>query len=206
MAYTGGELNSLNGEFGISAPKKSVPIMKLIRIHKPKSKDELYNLIKFHYEENCLCGVKSQGTIEDFGKKLYNAQFVKWKKAKYTLKQCIQWEYDLFITQSLKGTRVEKNAKEILQSKLKNFQIIDTVGFVDEELRIDLIIIKHEKEICGIQIKPETYNYMKESIKKFNIDANTKWGKPVLYLFYDKYEKFTNINKIINFCHLSKKN
>ena len=54
MAYTGGPLNELNGKMGISAPFKSVPVMKLIRIHKPKTRDELYELIKFHFENNCL--------------------------------------------------------------------------------------------------------------------------------------------------------
>ncbi|GET45582.1 hypothetical protein [Capnocytophaga felis] len=74
MTYTGGELNKLNGDYGISAPNKSVPVMKLIKNHKPNSKDELYELIKFHYEIECPCGVKSQGTIEGFGKNLYEAQ------------------------------------------------------------------------------------------------------------------------------------
>ena len=46
MAYTGGPLNELNGKMGISAPYKSVAVMKLIRYHKPKSKDELVELIK----------------------------------------------------------------------------------------------------------------------------------------------------------------
>lgn len=45
MAYTGGPLNELNGKMGISAPYKSVAVMKLIRYHKPKSKDELVELI-----------------------------------------------------------------------------------------------------------------------------------------------------------------
>ena len=44
MAYTGSPLNELNGKMGISAPFKSVSVMKLIRIHKPKSKEELVQL------------------------------------------------------------------------------------------------------------------------------------------------------------------
>jgi len=38
MAYTGGPLNELNGKMGISAPNKSVPVMKLIKAHNPKRK------------------------------------------------------------------------------------------------------------------------------------------------------------------------
>ena len=96
-AYTGGELNKLNGDAGISAPQKSVPVMKLIKNHRPKSKDELHEQIKFHYENNCPCGVKSQGTVEDFGKNLYDAQLSAYGKYKYSLQECIQWEYDLFV-------------------------------------------------------------------------------------------------------------
>jgi hypothetical protein len=74
MAYTGGPLNELNGKMGISAPFKSVPVMKLIRAHNPKSKEELVELIKWHSENTCECGVVSQGTVESFGKNLYDSQ------------------------------------------------------------------------------------------------------------------------------------
>ena len=41
MAYTGGALNELNGKMGISNPNTSVPVMKLIKTHQPKSRNEL---------------------------------------------------------------------------------------------------------------------------------------------------------------------
>ena len=74
MAYTGGKLNFLNGKYGISAPNRSVPVMKLIREHKPKSPNELKKLIEEHFKNDCKCGIKSKGTVEDFGKNLYEAQ------------------------------------------------------------------------------------------------------------------------------------
>ena len=83
MAYTGGPLNELNGKMGISAPYKSVPVMKLIREHQPKSKDALVELIKYHYKNNCKCGVKSQGSVEDFGKNLYESQTIYWGEYRY---------------------------------------------------------------------------------------------------------------------------
>ncbi len=197
MAYTGGELNKLNGDYGISAPYKSVPVMKLIKNHRPKSKDELYELIKTHFETNCNCGVKSQGTVEDFGKNLYEAQFKEWKQYKYSLQECIQWEYDLFVVQSLKGTLIENKAKQQLKIELPNFIINEAEGFVDEELRVDIIILKNNIEICGIQVKPLTFNLMREGVITFNKIANAKWGKPVFYLFYDDKENFTNIKEVI---------
>jgi len=198
MTYTGGELNRLNGKYGISAPHRSVPVMKLIRKYRPKSKDELYQLIRFHYENDCTCGIKSQGTVEDFGRNLYQAQFKEWGYAKYSLKTCIQWEYDLFVTQSLKGDLVEQKALRKLQEKLPDFQIREAEGFVDEELRIDLIISKNNVEVCGIQVKPSSFKKMRKGVIDFNHHANTKWGKPVFYLFYDDKEAFTNFDQIIH--------
>lgn len=197
MAYTGGELNGLNGKYGISAPSKSVPVMKLIKEHRPKSKEELYELIKHHYENNCSCGVKSQGTVEDFGRNLYEAQIKEWGRYKYSLQECIQWEYDLFVVQSLKGTLVENKALLKLRSELPNYIVEEAEGFVDEELRIDIIISQNGSEKCGIQVKPLTFNLMREGVITFNRVANAKWGKPVYYLYYDEKENFTNLDEVI---------
>ena len=57
MSLTGGELNLLNGNQGISAPFRSVPVMKLIREHKPRTKNELVELIEYHYKNKCSCGI-----------------------------------------------------------------------------------------------------------------------------------------------------
>jgi len=198
MAYTGGPLNELNGKMGISAPYKSVPVMKLIKHHKPLSKDALVQLIEYHYTNNCKCGVKSQGTVELFGKNLYESQLTYWQEYRYTLKECIQWEYDLFVIQSLKGGVIEKKAIKLLKHKLNTFLIEEAEGFLDEELRIDIIIKQDTKAIAGIQVKPLTYKFMRKEVQLFNTTANKKWGKPVFYLFYDKAENFTNLEAIIN--------
>jgi hypothetical protein len=197
MAYTGGELNNLNGKYGISAPYKSVPVMKLIKEHRPKTKEELYELIRYHHENNCTCGVKSQGTVEDFGKNLYDAQIREWGHYKYSLQECVQWEYDLFVIQSLKGTDIENKAVFALQTELKEYKVIVAEGFVDEELRIDLIVLHNGIEKCGIQVKPHTFNYMRPGVKTFNKAANAKWGKPVHYLYYDENESFRNLPDVI---------
>ncbi len=200
MAYTGGELNLLNGKYGISAPSNSVPVMKLIRAHRPKSKDELYGLIQYHFETTCECGIKSKGRIEDFGKRLYEVQQKEWGNYKYSLKECIQWEYDLFVVQSLKGNIIENRACHILQKILKavelNVQIAE--GFIDEELRVDLLVLKTSKNICGIQIKPHTFKKMRDGVISQNKRANKKWGKPVYYLFYDEKGELFNINETVS--------
>lgn len=198
MTYTGGPLNELNGKMGISAPYKSIPVMKLIKIHQPKSKQELVELIKFHYENDCKCGIKSQGSIEDFGRNLYHAQKTYWGENRYSLKKCIQWEYDLFVVQSLKGGIVEKKAVKEISQLLSGYQVIEAAGYLDEELRIDLIISHNETEICGIQVKPSTFRFMRREVITFNKEANKKWNKPVYYLYYNENEIFENLEDLIN--------
>jgi len=197
MAYTGGPLNELNGKKGISAASRSVPVMKLIKTHLPKSKDELVDLIKYHYENTCSCGIRSQGTIEDFGQNLYHAQIPHWGEIRYSLKDCIQWEYDLFVVQSLKGGIVEKKSMAVLSNLLKDYTVTEAVGYLDEELRIDLVISKKGEEICGIQVKPSTFRQMRREVITFNKNANKKWNKPVFYLYYDENEEFENLIELV---------
>ncbi len=197
MAYTGGPLNELNGKMGISAPFKSVPVIKLIRAHNPKSKEELVELIKWHSENKCECGVMSQGSVESFGKNLYNSQITYWGKYRYSLQECIQWEYDLFVVQSLKGGFIEKKAIQELEKVLIPYKIEEAEGYLDEELRIDIVLKKGEIEVGGVQVKPLTFKKMRREVITFNTYANQKWGKPVFYLYYDESEKFVNIEEII---------
>jgi len=150
MGLTGGELNKLNGDCGISAPNNSVPVMKLIKIHKPKSNDELVQLIKDHSINRCECGVVSKGTIEDFGINLYDAQLSMWGVHKYSIQKCITWEYHLFVTQSLKGNFMEDRARDELSKKLKDLTVEKTDDYFDEEFRIDLVIKKNNEIILGI--------------------------------------------------------
>lgn len=197
MAYTGGLLNELNGKMGISAPYRSVPVMKLIKTHRPKSKEELVELIQFHFQNRCSCGIQSKGTVEDFGRNLYNAQQKYWQENKFSLKECIQWEYDLFVVQSLKGGLMETKAAKALQQFLPNFTIQEAEGYLDEELRIDLIVKKNGQAIGGIQVKPKTFLRMRREVITFNKTANQKWHLPVFYLYYDDAEVFENMTDLV---------
>lgn len=198
MTYTGGPLNELNGKMGISAPYKSVPVMKLIKTHRPKSKQALVELIRYHFINSCECGIRSRGTVEDFGKNLYEAQRCYWGEYRYSLRDCIQWEYDLFVVQSLKGSLIEKKARQILSRKLPGYAIEEAEGYLDEELRIDLLVKFENRIKCGIQVKPDTFNKMRSGVISFNKAANEKWDRPVLYLFYDRNENFLNLDTIIH--------
>lgn len=193
---TGGQLNVLNGKMRISAPCNSVPVSKLVRIHKPKSAIELEELIKQHYVNRCDCGIISKGTVEDFGKNLYDAQKKYWGDIRFTLKECIQWEYDLFILNTLKGNRMEvKCKKELIILLSSNYNLKNSSNYIDEELRVDIEVLLNDKLVAGIQVKPSSYNNVRNSIKDFNKNANNNYCAPVFYIFYEN-DIFLNINEI----------
>lgn len=199
MAFTGGELNELNGKMGISNPSTSVPVMKLIKTHNPKSKDALVQLIEYHKINRCSCGIVSMGTVKEFGEWLFESQIKYWGKYKYTLEQCIKWEYDLFIVQSLKGGIIEKEAAKLLQKALINFVVEEAQGYLDDELRIDLIVYDLNKNIVGgIQVKPKTFNSMRPEVLFMQKKQNLKWGHPVWFLFYNKDENFEDLDSLID--------
>lgn len=199
-ANTGGLLNVLNGKMGISAPHKSVPVMKLINKHRPKSYDELETLIEYHYLNDCECGIKSQGTVYDFGRNLYNAQMEYWGENKFTLEECIQWEYDLFIINSLKGSKMESKAISELKNHLSpEYTITNSESIIDEEYRVDIEIKKGGNVVLGIQVKPNSYKFTRYEVKSFNVVRNSKYGNKVAYLYYDDDEEFVNVNEIIQY-------
>lgn len=198
MAYTGGELNELNGKMGISNPSTSVPVMKLIKTHNPKSKDALVQLIEYHKTNKCSCGIVSTGTVREFGERLYESQKKYWGEYKYSLEQCIQWEYDLFVVQSLKGGIIEKKAIKLLQQSLVNYIIEEAQGYLDDELRIDLIVYDTNRKILGgVQVKPKTFNSMRPEVLFMQKKQNLKWGYPVWFLFYNKDETFADFESLI---------
>jgi hypothetical protein len=171
---------------GISAPDRSVPVSRLVNIHKPKSARELEQLIADHIVGGCSCGIVSQGTIGDFGRNLYEAQKEYWGEYRFSLRDCIQWEYDLFVLQSLKGSTMEDKCKESLQKLLgTEFIVKKSDRCIDEELRVDLEIEKDKRDILGIQVKPKSFSHVRQNIQAFNREANKKYGRPVLYIFYD---------------------
>lgn len=139
--------------------------MRLIRNHKPKSKDALVQLIEYHKNNKCDCVVISTGTVLEFGERLYDSQIKYWGEQRYTLAQCIQWEYDLFVVQSLKGGMMEKKALIMLQKELPNLYFEEAEGYLDDELRVDLLVFDKNKNIKGgIQVKPKTFKSMRPEV------------------------------------------
>ncbi|MGD1847518.1 MAG: hypothetical protein ACFB10_19185 [Salibacteraceae bacterium] len=197
MSLTGGDLNALNGRFGISAPHRSVPIMQLIRVHRPRSKAELEALVAYHAHHTCSCGIVSRGTIQDFGKALYEAQHKAWGTYRYSLEHCIQWEYHLFITQSWKGSAQERNLLQQLRLSLPEFQFDYSAAELDAEYRIDLTINKKDRLLGGIQVKPESFQHMRPSVIEYQKRQHRKWELPVLAAVYQEDGRWLDFQGLV---------
>lgn len=200
MPDTGGDLNNLNGKEGISDPGNSVPVMNLISEHNPKSEGELVDLIEQHVGGADCCDIVSQGTVEDFGRNLYEAQENFWGEKRYTLEECIKWEYDLFVPQSLKGDMMETKAISQLDRRFDqkgNIEFEESDEIIDNEYRIDIEVSWGGDVIAGIQVKPNSYKNMREGVKYKNKSANKSYEGEVFYLFYDyDSESFANLEKM----------
>lgn len=188
-------LNTLNHDCFISAPSNSVSVQSLIEKHNPKSYRELEELIKVHYVEKCPCGIVSKGSVEDFGKNLYEAQKRKWGEYRYSLEECIQWEYDLFIPKSFKGAAREIEAKTALSTLLPELSFEHARGYRDETLRLDLIVKSQMiNEVCAVQVKPDT---LPPEIQRENEAAHARQSLPVFTIYYNREGKFINMDSVV---------
>jgi MjaI-like restriction endonuclease len=186
---TGGPLNAVTRKYGLNAPQRTVPVMRLIKAHQPKTCNELRDLIDGHYKGECLdCGIKSKGTIESFGDKLYHAQMTEWNEHRFTREQCCKWMDDLFVVNSLRGNTMEAKAIDVLKDLRRDLQFERCSGTRDEKDRIDIVCKKKTGEIvCGIQVKPLSFLSHKSEIE-YHEKRFSKWGHPACFFFYDNRE------------------
>lgn len=207
---TSGILNLINEEYKCSTKNNSVPVMQLIRHHKPQTNAHLVRLIAAHTSNgayrNCECGCKSQGTVEDFGKNLYHANLNyfngigKANEAK-SLEECELFMHTLFVTNSLKGNNMENKALIELKKMLPLGYTVEIASvYHDFQYGVDLIIKKDNVELCGVQVKPISYKNIPDTheVKEINKKKNKLYRKPVFYIYYDKDLEFTNTKEIVN--------
>lgn len=191
---TGDELNYLNGKYAISAPSNSVPVMKLIKYHRPYSEAALEALISSHVDGLCACGVKSQGDISVFAKHLYDSQWKEWREYRYSKQDCLDWQYNLFIRNSMKGRMMELKALELLRKHSADYEVSLAEDELDEKYRVDILLSKGQAVKYGIQVKPESFKYARASVQKHHKTLNEECPFPVKYLYYNKNMDFTNYN------------
>jgi hypothetical protein len=220
---TTGVLNHVCELYHCNSVSRTVAIQNIIRFHKPKQERELVALINSHQctgqHNNCACGSKSKGTLEDFAKDLHKS-FLDFKQKSKELHEksfddCYAYMKNLFITNSLRGYSMEDKAMQLISSKLPtDFTIQKSKQMEDVNYAIDLILFdnifecygkkksndfnKKSLDILGFQVKPISYQkYSHEHpVVQMNIKKNKLWHTPVLYLFYNQNGDFTNFDTV----------
>jgi len=201
---TGGPLNFLNEAAQTNSRKNTVPIMLLVSTHKPKTPEELKELISNHVNNDCSCGLKSAGTVEDFAKNLYNAQFVNWTyknkypdEKEYTLDERYSFMYSLFCIGPLRGLSSENDSKKLVKSILNKenilYKIEDATEEEDFNYAVDYKIFLYKNKISeipdkaiGIQVKPQSFFKNKQALN-VNNDKHKIYKYPVKYHVYNNH-------------------
>lgn len=195
---TKGILNKINERYGCNQKRRTIPIQDLIKYHAPKQQAELVALIESHQDtgvhSNCACGCKSAGTLETFADRLYTS-YVKYvaevdNGAEYKdWEDCYTFMKHLFVVNSLKGNMMENEVlKYINQNIDKRYKAELASTIYDFQFAVDIVIkTLDDVEVFGVQVKPNSYkNFPKtHDVVKQNITKNIKYGKEVVYVYYD---------------------
>jgi hypothetical protein len=187
---TGGPLNKINELYGLNKPELSVPIMKLVQVHKPLSEETLRSLIADHQHLHCnLCRCKVvHGGLDGWSERLYDVAKPSYNAV--TQKECRDFVYDLYVRGPLRGRMMEVKALETLKSNLKNLSFEDADSQTDVQYAVDIVCLRDNIVCAGIQVKPVSFKKQTHAVQ-WNLDKNKKWGHPVHYLYYNMEGNFT---------------
>lgn len=189
-------LNRITSTYTLTARNKTVPVMALIAAHQPSNPVTLTGLIADHRFPGCPCGLRSKGTVQDFGEKLYEAQFkpkgqlILDGAPEGSLQDCVDWCFDLFVLKSLKGNDMEIRAVHLAIQHLPPWISVRRASeFQDFSFRIDILLHGRGKT-SAIQVKPDSYRKIDRGIQAIDTAANHQFGNPVHYLYYDSDLEF----------------
>ena len=198
---TGGELNGLNERSRCNSRRKSVPVMDLVRAHRPATPEALRLLIEQHHRSQCRdCSCRSMGTVEQFASNLYNAQFergVRLQK-KYTWDECYLFQYTLFCVAPLRGRTMEEASRAEFVGAIKKcgwgetLRCREATREEDFDFAVDLVVVDSLSgaPVLGIQTKPDSFLHRADVIRQ-NKAKQERFNAPVVFHVYDRKGNFT---------------
>lgn len=197
---TGGELNWLNEKYKCNARRNTVPVMDLVRHHRPTSPENLRTLIEAHYTVNVCaqCGCKSAGTVEQFASQLFEAQYNEPEQRvnrRYTWDECYTFHYTLFCVAPLRGIAMERAVHGAVGTLLRHTRawcIREATQREDFDCAVDLVIERTDADsdhrpraVLGLQVKPDSV-LKRTSVMAQNRRKHKTFGAPVLFIVYDQ--------------------
>jgi len=190
---TGGPLNFLNEAARTNSREKSVPVMALVAYHRPPHEEALESLIEQHcrlaHSSQCPCGVKSRGTVTDFGNNLYEAQQTcEAYKQQYpdqrafTRQECYTFMRNLFCVAPLRGLRQEETSVSVLRKAIPGIVVTLATRSEDFDYAVDYIVTHRGRDL-GVQVKPESF-FNKEDCVVLTKEKHARFRHPVLFHTY----------------------
>jgi hypothetical protein len=157
-----------------------VNLSLLTEKYKPKSAEEMLRLINRHAKmpiaTMVLTCYNNQNKFLPVG-------------VRYTQAEIKEYIVELFTKDTVAGMGKEEEMIAELQERYPQFKFIKSTKF-DTEYRVDFAVADSENRcLCGVQVKPESYSHVSDSIKAENEKRNkaftTQYKAPVIYGYYN---------------------
>jgi hypothetical protein len=197
MRLLGSYLNDINEKYKCNTPAKTVKTTKIMLYHRPDSTMAMLHQLKIHTEKQCaVCHEKCNnnglpGWVDMLFLCLCKEQEAKNPKAmRFTRRDCEQFVHELYVESPMQGYLKEKEAMHLLRAcgfKFEHASPHDDIAYA-----IDLI-----DERCAVQVKPISYLRMQRmKVHSDNIGKNKLYGKPVVYMYYDR-DVWVNLAEVL---------
>ena len=191
-------MNGLNEQFRCNSRRKSVPVMDLVRAHRPADPEALRKLIEAHHRRPCtLCKCRSMGTVEHFASNLYMAQFehdaLKLPR-RFTWDECYRFQYTLFAVAPLRGRAMEMESMRLVREALgaTTFRVREATRHEDFDCGVDFVVEdrKTGKPVLGVQTKPESFLFRRDLVEQ-NKAKQKNFPAAVVFHVYDRRGEFS---------------
>tara|TARA_Y100001954_G_scaffold178122_1_gene189392 strand:+ start:324 stop:1007 length:684 start_codon:yes stop_codon:yes gene_type:complete len=206
---TGGALNKLNERTGCNARRNTVPIMALIEAHPTVSPRAVEECIASHVGGTCPCGIVSQGTVDDFSKRLFDAQESPaardWRRlqgdVRFTLEECRNFMYCLFCEAPVRGRRFELASRELMEAALhkvdpvRKWRTRKASKEEDAGFAVDWVVMENQKVVAGVQVKPESA-MGREDVIRMNREKHSMWGHFAVFHVYNDNGTFEDTDAL----------
>ena len=205
-------ISDVNRRQGCSHWENTLSTSQLMQFHRPKSKEELIDLILKHHPYYGKCRTCKQigkdGSLTEWAMHLYHEQFNMYPEERYTFSQAWLWMYNLFIERTWLGREMELRAIQEMNDMLPSaYHLWDALPQEDRDFAVDSWVYygdpgatrKDEmKRICGLQVKPKSYFEAErlKSAREKEAQKHDKVPEPVHFLIYDKNQSWTNFYEI----------
>jgi hypothetical protein len=185
MLRTGGHLNVVNEKHRCNDPHRTIRVSTIMRVHAPRTEQAMLALIEAHEQPCTQCPERTRGGG------LVGWQNALWRAVQQesytgvTLADVQAFVYDLYVRAPVRGFLFEDYA--LLWLRNHGYRVRLATPVEDCAWAVDLVILhRHQGHVvAGVQVKPQSYLYVRADVHALNKQKNQLAGYPVYYLYYN---------------------